>query len=92
MTSEEKAIEFFNKWNDEVRRSVPKDRLLEFRVQDGWKPLCDFLNMPVPDIPFPHLNDTSSSNAMFRRGRMVAYTFVYALPILVAALVWYLFL
>lgn len=22
----------------------------------GWEPLCDFLGLPVPDVPFPHSN------------------------------------
>ncbi|MGH7801954.1 MAG: sulfotransferase [Thermodesulfobacteriota bacterium] len=25
---------------------------------DGWKELCDFLNVPIPDLPFPHMNKT----------------------------------
>ena len=32
------------------------DRLLQFNVKDGWKPLCDFLEKPVPDGEFPHSN------------------------------------
>jgi hypothetical protein len=27
-------------------------------VGDGWEPLCEFLELPVPDTPFPHLNDS----------------------------------
>ena len=23
---------------------------------DGWKELCEFLDVPIPDVPFPHLN------------------------------------
>jgi len=26
-------------------------------VTEGWEPLCEFLQLPVPDEPFPHLND-----------------------------------
>lgn len=40
-----------------VREAVPADRLLEFSVEQGWEPLCDFLGLPVPDVPFPHIND-----------------------------------
>jgi hypothetical protein len=32
---------------DEVRRHVPADRLLEFKVTDGWEPLCRFLGIDV---------------------------------------------
>ena len=43
-----------------VRRVTPKDRLLEFRLKDGWGPLCDFLGKPVPEVPFPRVNDTEA--------------------------------
>ena len=32
-------------------------RILKYRIQEGWKPLCNFLALPVPDTPFPHSND-----------------------------------
>ncbi|KAI2818928.1 hypothetical protein CBS63078_3626 [Aspergillus niger] len=40
-----------------VRRLTPPERLLEFRLSEGWGPLCEFLGKPVPDVPFPHLNE-----------------------------------
>lgn len=43
-----------------VRATTPPERLLEFSLKDGWEPLCKFLGKPVPDIPFPHINDTES--------------------------------
>lgn len=51
------AIEVFERHNAEVARTVPPERLLEFRVQDGWEPLCGFLGVPVPEEPFPHANE-----------------------------------
>ena len=39
-----------------IRGLVPKERLLEWTVNDGWEPLCKFLDKPVPDEPFPHVN------------------------------------
>jgi hypothetical protein len=53
---------------DEVRSLVPKDRLLEFRVQDGWEPLCEFLGERVPmDEKFPNVNDNSDFVSRSRR-------------------------
>jgi hypothetical protein len=40
-----------------VRRITPKERLLEFRLEDGWEPLCQFLGKDVPKGPFPRLNE-----------------------------------
>lgn len=52
----ENSIKAFLNHNEEVRKHVPKDRLLEFNVKDGWEPLCEFLGVPVPDEPFPWIN------------------------------------
>ena len=30
-----------------VRKLVPKERLLEYRIEDGWGPLCEFLGEDV---------------------------------------------
>jgi len=42
--------------NRAVKEAIPPDRLLEFEVKHGWQPLCDFLDVPVPDIDFPRTN------------------------------------
>ena len=54
------AIERFEAHNRRVREHVPAARLLEYRVEEGWEPLCAFLGVPVPDEPFPHLNDRAA--------------------------------
>jgi len=46
--------------NEEVKRTVPAERLLVWSASDGWEPLCEFLEVPIPDQPFPHLNDTDT--------------------------------
>lgn len=55
--SRENCIKVFNAHNETVQQRVPEDRLLVFRVQDGWEPLCEFLGCEVPNEPFPHLNE-----------------------------------
>lgn len=51
------CIAAFTAHNRRVQAAIPKDRLLVFRVQEGWGPLCEFLGCEVPDEPFPHLNE-----------------------------------
>ena len=43
-----------------IREATPPERLLNYRLDQGWEPLCEFLGKPVPDIPFPHSNDTQA--------------------------------
>jgi hypothetical protein len=42
--------------NAAVKAAIPADRLLTYQVKDGWDPLCRFLDVPVPDEPFPRTN------------------------------------
>jgi hypothetical protein len=42
---------------EKVQRIVPPEKLLVFNVKEGWEPLCNFLGKPVPNLPFPHIND-----------------------------------
>jgi len=66
----QRAIEIFQEYTEEVKRTVPPDRLLIFHVQEGWAPLCRFLDVPTPDTPFPHVNDRET---MLRRFRMIRF-------------------
>jgi hypothetical protein len=52
----ERAQAFYERHNEEVRREAPAGRLLEWRATDGWEPLCEALDLPVPDDPFPRVN------------------------------------
>ncbi len=60
------AIEVFRRHNQEVRDAIDPARLLVFDVQEGWAPLCRFLEAPIPDEPFPRLNDSATMQAMIR--------------------------
>ena len=52
------AIEVFNAHNENVRRTVPAERLLVHNASQGWEPLCAFLGVPVPVTPYPKVNAT----------------------------------
>jgi len=58
------AMAAYERHNDEVRGTIPPDRLLEWRPGDGWEPLCTALGVRVPDEPFPHENKTADFRAM----------------------------
>ena len=55
----EGMIETHRRHLEEVQREVPAERLLVYRVQEGWEPLCQALGVPVPDRPFPQSNSGS---------------------------------
>jgi hypothetical protein len=45
---------WFKEWNESVIRTVPKDRLVVIRVEEGWDPFCSMLGVPTPMKPFPN--------------------------------------
>jgi hypothetical protein len=57
------AIAVYKRHNEEVKRTVPKDRLLVYKGEDGWGPLCEFLGVPVPSAPYPKTNTTEEFQA-----------------------------
>src|SRR5215472_8963413 len=58
--------------NQEVRDTVPADRLLEWSPADGWAPLCEFLEVPVPAAPVPHVNDSATFTGRIVDGSLAA--------------------
>jgi len=90
MPDRARAVQQYQRHIDDVKAAVPADRLLIFKVTDGWKPLCDFLGVPVPATPFPNVNDrkeiqkalaaiTKGAYAILAIGAAIAVAIVYLL-------------
>lgn len=92
----EHCIDVFNRHNEAVQENVPADRLLVFRVQEGWELLCKFLGCEVPEgVPFPHLNEGKETLETLARERLFGPLWRkarYALAAgVVLVLVWWMF-
>eukprot|EP00812_Abedinium_dasypus_P008821 NODE_2554_length_915_cov_284.801163.p1 GENE.NODE_2554_length_915_cov_284.801163~~NODE_2554_length_915_cov_284.801163.p1 ORF type:complete len:251 (+),score=74.33 NODE_2554_length_915_cov_284.801163:88-753(+) len=61
--SDAQLVEAFDNWTKRVQETVPKERLLVHRAQDGWAPLCEFLGVPTPSEPYPNVNDSNEFKA-----------------------------
>ena len=59
-----KLIAAMERWNAQVQADVPAERLLVWNPADGFEPLCEFLEVDLPDDELPRLNDTKA----FREG------------------------
>ncbi len=63
------AIAAFEAHNRAVREGAPAARLVEWQAADGWGPLCAALGLPIPDLPFPHVNSTEDFRAKVMQKR-----------------------
>ena len=88
MDDRARAIAEYNRHIAEVKATVPADRLLVFTVDQGWKPLCDFLGLPVPDTPFPNVNDRAEIRKVIADLSKGAYVILGGLAVVVLALVY----
>lgn len=85
---EANARETYDQYYKKIRDMVPPENRLEYKMGDGWEPLCAFLGKDVPDVPFPRLNDSQSRSKSQRQGEYtVILTSAYKLaPLLVGAM------
>lgn len=51
---------------NEVINYVPREQLLVYDVSEGWEPLCKFLEVPIPNVTFPHLNKKENFHTMVK--------------------------
>lgn len=55
-TDREGAMAAFEAQEAVVKAAAPGGNVLVFQARDGWEPLCEFLEVPVPEGPFPRSN------------------------------------
>lgn len=60
--SRRNALQVYVEHNAVVRGMMSERQgdLLEWQPGDGWGPLCAFLGVDVPDVEFPHENQTEA--------------------------------
>jgi hypothetical protein len=80
------TLKAYHAWNDRVRAVIPADRLLVFKVTEGWDPLCKFLGVPKPSEPFPHVNDTESLVAGRRASSRAANLLMIIMGLIIASI------
>lgn len=66
---EDNAKRVFREHYNNVRKIVPKEKLLGYDIKEGWGLPCEFLGVPVPtiinedkevDMSIPHINEAQS--------------------------------
>lgn len=87
MSDRTRAIEHYHRHVADVKASVPASQLLVFSVDQGWKPLCDFLGVDVPATPFPNVNDRADFQKRVDGVQRAAYVMLGTGVLAVAAIV-----
>ncbi|MEO1321948.1 MAG: sulfotransferase family protein [Pseudomonadota bacterium] len=81
----------FEQHEADVKAAFSDERLLVFHPKEGWGPLCAFLGKPVPDGPFPNVNDRAQFQAQIKMmKRMQALPFALMGIAGIAAVIAYL--
>ncbi len=64
----------FEHHNRSVIDGVAEERLLVYRLEQGWAPLCAFLGVPIPDTPFPRTNSRAEIAALIAQSQQAPGT------------------
>ena len=81
---EEASIKFYKEHVEEVQANVPPEKLLVFSVKEGWEPLCKFLDLPVPTVPFPNINDRKAVQRLNIALKAIIWIVMVGIPLLLA--------
>lgn len=49
--------------------TIPSERLVILEASEGWKPLCEQLEIAMPTTEFPRTNSTEEFQARFRTSK-----------------------
>ncbi len=88
MANRQAAIAHYQQHIDAVKAAVPPERLLVYSVDQGWGPLCAFLDRPEPQSPFPHVNDRAEIQAKIELINVAAFGLIAAGAVGLAGLGW----
>ena len=61
------TISVFKRHNEAVMKEVPESNLLVFEAKQGWQPLCDFLEVPVPQTDYPRINTKAQFKQIWKK-------------------------
>lgn len=84
------AIKLYQAHIEEVKGKVPADQLLIFSVDQGWKPLCDFLGVAVPKIDFPSVNDKAEMKKKVKLVSLITKFLLALVAIILGVFIWML--
>ncbi|MEO6348371.1 MAG: sulfotransferase family protein [Aquaticitalea sp.] len=76
MKNKEAAIARYLDHVEVVKAVVPSEKLLIFTADQGWEPICNFLEAEVPNSKFPNVNDRSEIKKTIANITKGAYVFL----------------
>ena len=61
------VIACYEAHNQDVIDTVPEAQLLVYEPGQGWEPLCEFLDVPIPEDDYPHVNSTEEFTERWKK-------------------------
>jgi hypothetical protein len=52
---------------DYLERVISKEKLHYYDIKTGWGPLCEILQLPIPEVDFPFENDAMVIQSAFKK-------------------------
>jgi hypothetical protein len=80
------ALRVYRENSERVKEIVAPERLLVFEAREGWEPLCAFLGVPVPEGPYPHVNEAAPMKRVVIALRILRWLPALLIALLVAGL------
>ncbi|OSQ51215.1 sulfotransferase family protein [Marivita geojedonensis] len=60
VSDKDHVIAVYNRNVADVQSAFGPERLLTYQLGSGWEPLCRFLDVDIPEVPYPSGNESAS--------------------------------
>ncbi|KAI1958218.1 hypothetical protein LOZ58_005333 [Ophidiomyces ophidiicola] len=67
---EKDGPEGFEQYYQRAQSLVPSENLLKYHVNEGWEPLCTFLDKPIPPGPVPNITQSTRFREKLRTRKL----------------------
>ncbi|KAH7436261.1 hypothetical protein KP509_05G010800 [Ceratopteris richardii] len=86
----ETCISAFTDHIEEVKQHVAPENLLVYDIEKekGWKTLCEFMEVPIPNVPFPRVNDREAFGLLVKG---TAFIHIMVLFLYVSSIIYIVF-
>ena len=59
-------------------------------AKEGYGPICEFFGLPIPEEPYPRLNDTKERLKIASKRKQISFAIIFGTPVFIGTTLYFL--